>query len=175
MGEALHYTDIQGWGSDLEREKRPGIPKERFPVGGTGAHWDRAEQQVARVKIFHSTERPGLTPVFGTSTPPSGLSGLIRGFAFRLSEGRWAHWLTLLFADRVNMVEGLVNDVVKGHFPNFFKEFGWSAEVKYNPKSLYRRAFLGVGFVGFGVSAVLMLRKKKLAKDAPGWAETTAV
>ena len=36
------------------------------------------QQQVARVKIHKSIEHGKLTPVFGTSCPPKGLSGLIR-------------------------------------------------------------------------------------------------
>ena len=73
-------------------------------------HWHEPSEQPRTVKVFHSTERPGLTPVFGTSTPPSGVSGLIRGVAFRYSENDLRHWLMLLFADRVNVVEGLLED-----------------------------------------------------------------
>ncbi|MGI9245815.1 MAG: hypothetical protein ACR2I8_03810, partial [Steroidobacteraceae bacterium] len=54
---------------------------------------------------------PGITPVFGTAVPPSGLSGAIRRRAFRHSENDLRHWLLLLAADRVNVFEGLVADV----------------------------------------------------------------
>ncbi|MCW2526411.1 MAG: hypothetical protein JWM76_1271 [Pseudonocardiales bacterium] len=44
-----------------------------------------------------------LTPVFGTSCPPHGLSGTIRRLSYRrYSEARAAHWLLLLLADRVD-------------------------------------------------------------------------
>jgi hypothetical protein len=44
--------------------------------------------------------------VFGTSAPPRGLSGAIRKYAYRrFSEGRAAHWLLLLGADRVDAIE----------------------------------------------------------------------
>lgn len=42
-----------------------------------------------------------MTPVFGTSTPPKGISGAMRKYAYRkYSEGRAAHWLVLIAADR---------------------------------------------------------------------------
>lgn len=63
--------------------------------------------------MLHSTERPGLTPVFGTAVPPSGPSGKIRRAAFRHGEGRMRHWMLLLMAHRVNVVEGIVHDVSK--------------------------------------------------------------
>lgn len=59
--------------------------------------------QLQKVEILRSNERPGLTPVFGTSTPPSGLSGMLRRAAFKFSENDLRHWLILLFADRVNV------------------------------------------------------------------------
>ena len=47
-----------------------------------------------------------MTPVFGTACPPKGLSGLIRRTAYRkYSEGRAAHWLLLIAADRVDAWE----------------------------------------------------------------------
>jgi len=41
------------------------------------------------------------TPVFGSSCPPHGLSGLIRVGAYKISEARLSHWLLLYFADRL--------------------------------------------------------------------------
>lgn len=53
-----------------------------------------------------SIEHAFLTPVFGTSSPPRGLSGVIRKYAYRrFSEGRAAHWLLLIGADRVDAIE----------------------------------------------------------------------
>ena len=51
-------------------------------------------------------EHAFLTPVFGTSVPLKGVSGVIRKAAYRTySEARAAHWLLLLAADRVNVLE----------------------------------------------------------------------
>ena len=100
------------------------------------------------MKVFHSTERPGMTPVFGTSTPPTGVSGLIRKGAFRYSENDLRHWLMLLFADRVNVVEGILDDLAHGHVPNFFTEMGGPAEWKHNRKGFIRKAFIAGAVVG---------------------------
>src|SRR5690606_19306556 len=81
------YLHIQGWGADLDHENRPAYPKERTPPRLEGLHWAQPEQQAhGHMEIFHSTERPGITPLFGTTVPPSGLSGALRRFAFKYSE-----------------------------------------------------------------------------------------
>jgi hypothetical protein len=44
--------------------------------------------------------------VFGTAQPPTGLSGVIRKYSYaKYSEGRAAHWLLLILADRVDAWE----------------------------------------------------------------------
>ncbi len=48
--------------------------------------WERPPQQKRRVEILASIEHNKLPAVFGTSTPPSGLSGMIRRQAFKYSE-----------------------------------------------------------------------------------------
>lgn len=102
--------DIEGWGADLDPRDRPAHPKERTPPRLEHPPQERLDFQTVRVEVLHSIERPGLTPVFGTSVPPSGLSGVIRRRAFRHSESDVRHWLMLLAADRVNVVEGLFDD-----------------------------------------------------------------
>ncbi len=131
--------DIPGWGADLDPANRPAVPKERTPPR-LDVPWDAPAQQPRSVRVFHSTERPGLTPVFGTSVPPSGVSGLLRAGAFRYSENDVRHWLMLLFADRVNVVEGLLDDLAHGHVPNVFAEMGLAAEWKYNRAGFVRKA-----------------------------------
>jgi hypothetical protein len=107
------FKDIQGWGADLDPADRPAHPKERTPPRLDGIHWDQPAQQLSVVEVLVSSERPGITPVYGTSVPPSGLSGVLRRRAFKRSENDLRHWLTLMFADRVNVVEGLLSDVRK--------------------------------------------------------------
>ncbi|WP_049822634.1 hypothetical protein [Arthrobacter sp. H41] len=93
---------IPGWGVDFDPKDRPSYPKEVFDPAGTGAHWDYPEEQQNRECRERSIEHERLTPVFGTSAPLHGVSGAIRRYAYRYSEGRAAHWLILIFADRVD-------------------------------------------------------------------------
>jgi hypothetical protein len=139
---------IQGWGADLDPAVRPAVPRERTPPRFINPHWDELEHQKPSVKVFHSTERPGLTPVYGTKQPPSGLSGMIRAAAFRMSENDLRHWLMLMFADRVNVVEGIIDDLAHGHVPNFFTEMGGPAEWRYNRQGFIRKAFIAGAVVG---------------------------
>lgn len=139
---------IHGWGADLDPAVRPAVPMERTPPRFVNVHWDEVEQQPPTVKVFHSTERPGLTPVYGTTVPPSGVSGLLRSGAFRYSENDIRHWLMLLFADRVNVVEGILDDLAHGHVPNLFKEMGGPAEWRYNRAGFYRKAAIAGAVAG---------------------------
>jgi len=142
--EELRRT-IPGWGVDLDPNDRPSVPKEKFE--DTGAHWDFPERQPERWPREKSTEHRFLTPVFGTAQPPSGLSGMLRAAAFKQSENDMRHWLMLLLADRVNVVEGLVDDLAHGHVPNLFKEMGGPAEWKYNRAGFYKKAAIAGGAV----------------------------
>ena len=97
---------IPGWGVDLDPEDRPAVPRERFAPEATGAHWELPERQEEKWPRERSIEHGMLTPVFGTSCPPKGLSGVLRRHAYRrYGEGRAAHWLILLGADRVDAWE----------------------------------------------------------------------
>ncbi len=98
---------IPGWGADLDPKDRPAVPREQSL--DTGAHWDFPERQPEKWPRERSIEHEFLTPVFGTSCPPKGLSGVLRKVAYaRYSEGRAAHWLILLAADRVDAIESHV-------------------------------------------------------------------
>jgi hypothetical protein len=99
--EALRAR-IPGWGVDLDPKDRPSYPREVYDPGSTGAHWDYPEEQQGGENRERSVEHGQLTPVFGTSAPLHGVSGSIRRYAYRYGEGRAAHWLILIFADRVD-------------------------------------------------------------------------
>jgi hypothetical protein len=95
--------------------------------------------------------------VFGTSCPPRGLSGRLRDIAYRYSEGRLVRWVTLLFADRVDMVEGVVEDFARGRPPNVVREMGLATEWRYNRKGVIKAAAVGAVVVG---AAWLLLRRR---------------
>jgi hypothetical protein len=148
---------IEGWGADLDRSQRPAYPMERTPP-----RLDTVPPpllpQLAKVEILHSTERPGITPVFGTSTPPSGLSGMMRRGAFKFSENDIRHWLILLAADRVNVAEGLLEDLSHGHVPNIFKEMGGPAEFRFNRAGAMRKLLIATALT---TATVYMMRRKR--------------
>jgi hypothetical protein len=137
-------SQVKGWGVDADRGNDPTYPmKNRNDGEHEGYSWERPALQPAEVEILHSNERPNLSAAFGTSTPPAGLSGVIRRFAFRYSESSYGHWLPLMLADRVGVVEGYLEDLSRGHVPNVFAERGWKAEWKHNRRSLVTRVAFG--------------------------------
>lgn len=151
---------IPGWGADLDPARRPAVPMARTPPRLEHEPPPLTHQtNRGLVKVFHSTERPGLTPVYGTSTPPSGFSGLIRGAAFRYSENDLRHWLMLLFADRVNVVEGILDDLAHGHVPNVFAEMGARAEWRHNRAGFVRKALIASAAIGLAVYLVQRRRR----------------
>jgi hypothetical protein len=160
-------TNIQGWGTDLDQKNRPAVPMWSKPKEGTGAHWKIPERQQVRFKEFHSIERPGMTAVFGATVKPSGLSGLIRAFAFKFGEAEFTHWLALLFADRVNMVEGIFSDLLRGHIPNFYKEMGLGAELKYNRQAVVKKAVVVGVFAAAAVTLFMIVKNSKKDNSDP--------
>ncbi len=159
-------TKLKGWGIDTDTKNDPTYPiKNRTDEEQGGYNWDRPSQQAESVEVLHSNERPNLTAVFGTSVPPSGLSGVIRRIAFKYGEGSFGHWLPLLLADRINVVEGVLSDISKGYFPNFFAEKGVRAQWKYNREAVIQKLIAGlIILISTGV-AVKVYRDKKIAKQ----------
>ncbi|MDO6388728.1 hypothetical protein Q4E40_01230 [Pontibacter sp. BT731] len=153
------YSHIKGWGIDADPKNDPTYPmKHRTDAEQEGYSWERPTLQDVDIEVLHSIERPNVTAVFGTSMPPSGLSGMIRRFAFKHSENSYLHWLPLLMADRVNVVEGVLDDFAKGTVPNIFAEKGWKADWEHNRSGLIQK----VGIMALvTTAAVLLLTRKK--------------
>jgi hypothetical protein len=141
--KARDPSQIKGRGVDADPKNDPTYPmKNRDDGEHAGYNWERPQQQPITIEILHSNERSDVTSVFGTSTPPSGLSGVLRRKAFAYSESSYGHWLPLVLADRVGVVEGVLSDLRHGQVPNVFAERGWKAEWKHNRMSLIRRILL---------------------------------
>ena len=152
-------SQIKGRSVDADPKNDPTYPmKHRTDGEHAGYAWERPQQQPISVEVLHSNERPDLTAVFGTSTAPSGPSGAIRRLAFKYSESSYGHWLPLMLADRVSVVEGVVGDLKQGHVPNVLAERGWRAEWKHNRISLVRRILAGVAV---GCAAVAYFSSKR--------------
>lgn len=133
------YSHIKGWGVDADPKNEPTYPMKNY----TGddhkrSNWFRPPLQIPDVEVLRSIERPSLSAVIGTTIPPSGLSGNLRRYAFKNSESSYKRWLPLILADRVNVIEGLVDDLKQGYIPNLFEEKGYKAEWKYNRVGLIK-------------------------------------
>lgn len=152
--------NIPGWGIDHDPENDPTYPMKKW----NGAdhqryHYERAPQQPVDIEVLKSIERPTLTRVFGTSTPPAGLSGAVRRWAFTYSEGKAQHWMGLIFADRIGVIEGIIDDFKSGKVPNLFIELGWRAEWKHNRSKFIVRT--AVKAAAFALVIAWLTRKKR--------------
>lgn len=155
------FSHIKGWGIDADPKNDPTYPlKRRTDEEQLGYIWERPEQQPETVEILKSVERPNITAVFGTAAPPYALSGMIRRLAYKYSESDYRRWVPLIFADRVNMVEGVLEDLSEGRLPNIFKEKGMNAELKYNKKEFIIKVAAGIALT-VAVAGLFIYRDKK--------------
>jgi len=123
---------IPGWGVDLDPKDRPSFPREQ-PGIATGAHWKFPDRQPEEQPRERSIEHAMLTPAFGTSVPLRGASGVIRRYAYgRFSEGRAAHWLLLIAADRVDAWENHLKSLASLRPDNPVTETGIGSEFSGN-------------------------------------------
>jgi len=158
-GLSVDTSHVKGWGVDADTENDPTYPIKRHSDGDhAGYSWERPPQQPVNVEVLHSNERPNVSAAFGTTLPPSGLSGMIRRAAFRFSESSYGHWLPLMLADRINMVEGVGQDLVRGRVPNLLSEMGMKAEWRYNKKRVIGRAVFGLAIAGVAVAVLASMK-----------------
>jgi hypothetical protein len=127
---------IPGWGADLDPADRPSHPKLQYQEGLSGAHWEFPDRQPEPWPRERSIEHAFLTPVFGTGQPPKGLSGAIRKLSYRrFSEGRAAHWLLLVLADRVDAIESHLASFATTRPDNPITQTGVLSEFCHHPVS----------------------------------------
>jgi len=113
MTTTNEHADIPDWGFDLNPRQRSGAARERPPHPVDGAHWTTPSLQAApAVTVLRRAGLTELTPVFSTAVPPRGLSGKIRRYAYTFPDQRVAKWELLLFADRVDMIESALRDLL---------------------------------------------------------------
>lgn len=94
-------------GVDLRPEQRPGVPRDAPPHPLPGAHWTQPEQQPFDQSTLQRLGLTRHTAVFSTALPPRGLSGALRRIAHYIPDHRVSHWLLLLVADRVDVLQNL--------------------------------------------------------------------
>lgn len=159
----IDYSQIKGWGIDADPKNDPTYPmRKRSEDDHGGYDWERPPLQPVNIEVLHSIERPNVTAVFGTAMPPQGLSGMIRRYAFKYGEGSFAHWIPLIVADRVDVVEGIIDDLKQGRVPNIWAERGMSAEWKYSRGKLLRSFAI---YAGVTAAAVLLFAGGKKRKS----------
>jgi hypothetical protein len=100
-------------GADLPRTERPGVPMEHEVRPLTPTAPEQVERMRPRRGLTHRKELGSMTPVFGTGQPLHGMSGLLRRVAYATPETRAKHWMMLLMADRVNVLEHRIARMVK--------------------------------------------------------------
>lgn len=155
--------NIPGWGMEADPDNDPTYPMKHY----NGAdherfNYEKAPQQPIDIEVLHSIERPGVTRVFGTSTPPAGLSGAIRRYAFKYSEATAAHWMTLVLADRVDVIQNKLVDLAHGVLPNPWIERGWRAEWKHNRTAFVTRAATTALLITAGIALMKKRNRSKL-------------
>jgi hypothetical protein len=162
--KAINPATIIGWGMDTDPLDEPNYPIKKY----TGddhrrKNWTRPTLQIRNgTEILKSTERPSYSAVFGTELEPRGLSGALRRFAFRYSENMYRHWLLLLAADRVDVIESSLSDLLHGRIPRVFAERGWGALAKHHPWLLVRKIVVRLLLLGLIVAlGVYMARRNK--------------
>lgn len=154
-------SHIPNWGIDADPDNEPTFPmRHRVEGEHEGYSWDRPTLQPLDTEVLHSNERPNVTAVFGTATPPSGLSGFLRRRAFKYGEGTYGHWLLLLAADRINVVEGIFDDLSRGRVPNPLAERGLRAEWRHNRPAVIRKAAVTTALVAGAVVLIKMSRRR---------------
>ena len=158
---AADFAHIPGWGIDADPRNEPTYPiRQRTGEEHDGRSWVRPTQQVLDHEVLRSTERPNYSAVVGNSVPPSGLSGLIRRFAFKYSENEYLHWLPLIAADKINVVEGIIDDLAHGTLPNIWAEKGYNSAWKHDKKGTITK-LAAVAAIAGGLVYWLGSSKKK--------------
>jgi hypothetical protein len=150
----IEPSTVSGWGVDADPDNDPTYPFRERENDDHSGQWARPTQQSVDVEVLQSIEHKQRPAVVGTSTPPSGLSGAMRRLAYRQSESNLAHWLLLMGADRVNMVEGLVQDLARAKIPNIPAETGMRADWQHDKPRFFVKSAIGVGLVALAAAAV---------------------
>lgn len=124
--------------TDTTPENRPGVPMEKEePEPAGNAHWLEPERMTNPGYVLKRAGLEELTPVFGTTVPPRGLSGAMRTAAYKIPEHFTSHWLILLAADRIDVLE----DRLKRYLPLAAVAGGLYMAFRPRRKPLLRRIF----------------------------------
>ena len=146
-------SQIKGWGVDADPKNDPTYPM-KHRNDGEHAGYCLGASSAAAARPSRSC-----TPTSGRTSPPC--SGHLRRPRDRAARSAaslsdtanpsYGHWLPLMLADRVSVVEGVLDDLQAGHVPNVFAERGWKAEWEHNRINLVGRVVVGAVLVSAAV------------------------
>jgi hypothetical protein len=112
--QRIEHANEPVYGSDLPGPSRPGVPMETQPRPLTPTvHWRDPERQPPNPRVTKRRELTQLTPVYSSALPPRGISGVLRRAAYRIPESHPQHFMLLMLADRVDVLEHRLFRLVK--------------------------------------------------------------
>ena len=152
--QTIDPSTVTGWGVDADPSNNPTYPYRDRSQDDHSGSWQRPTLQQTKVEILQSIEHKQRPAVVGTSTPPSGISGMLRRLAFRKSESHLLHWMLLLGADRINMAEGVAQDLCHGKVPNIPAEWGVKAAWRHNRGPLVMKTIVAVAAIALVATAL---------------------
>lgn len=163
---------ILGWGVDADPRNDPTYPmRDQTQDHGLSRRWDRPPVQQPDVEILQSIEHVRQPAVVGTSMPPSGVSGMLRRTAFRWSESNWIHWLMLMGADRINVVEGVIDDLAHARVPNIPGEMGIRSELQFNKRGFAKKAAVVTALSAVAIGLIVRRRNGQEPRIEPASGE----
>lgn len=149
---------ITGWAIDSNPANDPTYPIKHYTGDDHDRiNWKRPYLQTTRSEILKSTERPYLTAVFGSKLPPRGLSGALRRSAYKSSENMLRRWFKLILADRIDVLEGRILDLLRLRL--FGNDRGWRMLAKYKPGMFIWKILLRLFIIGIIVTAIVYFIK----------------
>lgn len=113
------------------------------PAPAEGAHWTEPERQQGADEHLHHTGIERATAVVGTAQRPHGVSGWLRTRAYDIPEHYARRWLLLLFADRVDVVEDRLGDMIARPLEQAGMHNG-AKRVRSNPIAMVAGAAAGI-------------------------------
>ena len=158
VSNRIDPATVPGWGVDADPKNDPTYPIRPRENDDHSGRWARPALQDSGIEILQSIEHKRRPAVYGTASPPRGLSGMIRRGAFSYSESHWLHWLMLMGADRVDMIEGILDDLAHGKVPNIPGEMGMRAGWQHNKTGLLVKSAATLAVLGL---ATALIRRRK--------------
>jgi hypothetical protein len=93
---------------------------------------------------------------------------MIRRFAFKFSENEYLHWLPLIAADKINVVEGIIEDFAHGTVPNIWAEKGYNAQWKHDRSGMLVKIATAAAVTAGLVFWLMPKKSSSKGRYAPG-------